>query len=94
MYIVDGPEGDDAAPEENDEPVEEDAPKKDTAPESGAEGGSGGKGVSSLDLSGLFENTEEVDEAFKDLVDSVGDVAASDLAIQLQELLSSLEKRS
>lgn len=81
MYIVDSPA------DETGESKGEDAKETD-AGENDAKGGSG------LDLADLFEAEEEVDEAFQDLVASAGDVAASDLATQLQEIMASLNNRA
>lgn len=92
VYIVDTPDGESAAPVATDEPEGEDAQEKDAAPDAGTEGGSGGDGGSGLDLTGLFESEKEVDEAFQDLVDSVEEISASDLATQLQEIMASLNK--
>ena len=96
-YIVDTPDGNgaeaDVAGESAGESSGGDAQEEDAAPDEGAKGGSDGNGGSGLDLADLFETEEEVDEAFQDLVDSVGDVAASDLATQLQEILASLNNR-
>ena len=52
---------------------------------------SGGGGLS-LDLKEIFEVKEEVDEAFKDLADSMENVAAADLAKDLRDFLAELEK--
>ena len=96
-YIVDTPDGNgaeaDVAGESAGESSGGDAQEENAAPDEGAKGGSDGNGGSGLDLADLFETEEEVDEAFQDLVDSVGDVAASDLATQLQEILASLNNR-
>ena len=88
VHIVDGPEDGGAPPDAAGTAEEGDAQEQDTA----ANDGSGGDGGSRLDLSGIFETEKVVDEAFQDLVASVGEVTASDLATQLRELMSSLDK--
>jgi hypothetical protein len=87
VYIVDSP-ADETGESKGEDAKETDAGEKDAAPENDAKGGS------SLDLADLFEAEEEVDEAFQDLVASAGDVVASDLATQLQEIMASLNNRA
>jgi hypothetical protein len=84
VYIADGPDGQPAPGG----PGGGEAAAKEPSFGSGAED-AGGTG---LDLMGIFEHAEEVDEAFKDLADSVEDVAADDLANDLRELLAHLQK--
>ncbi|PKB65008.1 MAG: hypothetical protein BZY80_01460 [SAR202 cluster bacterium Io17-Chloro-G2] len=87
VSIVGGPEGGEP-PDATGGPMEGNAENQDTAAKGGSDGGAG----SGLDLSDIFESEEQVDEAFKDLVDSVGDIGASELATQLRDLMVSLDK--
>lgn len=90
VYIVDGPEGggDEQAGPNTANEADTQANTGDPKPDSPGEVGSG------LDLMDIFEEEEEVDEAFQDLVNSVGEITASDLATQLQEIMSSLDNKS
>ena len=62
----------------------ESAPEKD--------GAGGGSGSLDFSLSDIFEETATVDEKLKDLADSQEDIRAEDLAGELRELLSELER--
>ncbi|PKB78826.1 MAG: hypothetical protein BZY88_16425 [SAR202 cluster bacterium Io17-Chloro-G9] len=88
VYIVDGPESGGASPDATGSEEGWNEPKQDGAEKAG----SGEAGDSGMNLADIFETEEEVDEAFQDLVDSVGEIAASDLATQLQDLMASLDK--
>ena len=79
-----------ASPEATGESEGGEAPKQDTAEKAGA----AGDGGSGLDISDLFDVEAEADEAYQDLVASVDEVAASDLAAELRDLMSSLDKGS
>ncbi len=60
------------------------------APESASPEGGNGSGI---DIANIFQEEEEVDEAYQELVNSVGEIGALDLASQLQELMTSLSNR-
>ena len=92
VFALDDPEEGDAAPETTGVSGGEAAQEQDTAANGDSKSGSGGDGESRLNLSDLFDTEEEIDEAFKDLVDSMEEVAASELVTQLRDLMSSLDK--
>ncbi|PKB79132.1 MAG: hypothetical protein BZY88_14990 [SAR202 cluster bacterium Io17-Chloro-G9] len=84
VYIVDGPES---------QPAPDGGADAEAAPnEESSESGSGNPGLIGLDLKGIFEEAEEVDEVLKDLADSLENVAVEDLAKDLTEFLSYLQK--
>ena len=60
---------------------------KDTEPAQAKDGGGLG-----FDLNDIFEDVVEIDEKLKDLADEQEDALAEDLASELKELLTELEK--
>ena len=69
---------------------EESSPEPESAPEE--DGDSSKKSGIDLSLKDIFEETASVDENLKDLADSQEDIRAEDLAGELKEFLSELER--